>query len=102
MPVQYQLSSISAMIVSQEQSGDYGFLLCAQGTSCIKLKRDFLVESSQIGWFSRQSSMGGWFGRAATQWRPRVSKLGLKGLSDYHSNETAIEAARREASGWAI
>jgi hypothetical protein len=25
--------------------------------------------------------------------------LGLKGLSDYHSNETAVEAARWEASG---
>ncbi len=31
--------------------------------------------------------------------RPRVSKLGLKGLSDYHSNEMAVEAARWEASG---
>jgi hypothetical protein len=31
--------------------------------------------------------------------RPRVSKLGLKGLSDYHSNEMAVEAARRKASG---
>jgi hypothetical protein len=30
---------------------------------------------------------------------PRVSKLGLKGLSDYHSNEMAVEAARRETSG---
>ncbi len=45
------------------------------------------------------SGGGGWSGRAVAQWRPRVSKLGLKGLSDYHSNETAVEAARRGASG---
>jgi hypothetical protein len=30
---------------------------------------------------------------------PRVSKLRAKGLSDYHSSETVVEAARREASG---
>jgi hypothetical protein len=41
-----------------------------------------LVESTQINWFSRRSGGGG-----------------LKGLSEYHSSETAIEAARREASG---
>jgi hypothetical protein len=34
----------------------------------------------------------------AAQWRPRVSQLGLKGLSDYHSNEMAVEAARQGAS----
>jgi hypothetical protein len=28
-----------------------------------------------------------------------VSKLGLKGLSDYQSNETVVKAARQEASG---
>ncbi len=38
-------------------------------------------------------------GRAVAQRRPRVSKLGLKGLSDYCSSETSVEAARREASG---
>ncbi len=38
-------------------------------------------------------------GRAAAQRRPRVSKLGLKGLSDYLSNETAVEAARQGAHG---
>ncbi len=42
---------------------------------------------------------GGWSGRAVAQRRPRVSNLGLKGLSDYHSNETAVEAAGREARG---
>jgi hypothetical protein len=42
---------------------------------------------------------GGRSGRAAAQQRPRVSKLGLKGLSDYHSNEIAVEAARQEARG---
>ncbi len=31
--------------------------------------------------------------------RPRVSKLRAKGLSDDHSNEIAVEAARREARG---
>jgi hypothetical protein len=31
--------------------------------------------------------------------RPRVSKLRAKGLSDYHSSETVVEAARRGASG---
>ncbi len=50
-----------------------------------------MIESTQIRWF--------WSGRAAAQRRPRVSKLGLKGLSDYHSNEIAVEAARREARG---
>jgi hypothetical protein len=29
----------------------------------------------------------------------RVSKLGLKGPSNYHSNEIAVEAARREGGG---
>jgi hypothetical protein len=50
MPMQYQLSSIIAIIVSREEPGDYGFLLCAQGTSCIKLKGDHLgqVYSDQI------------------------------------------------------
>jgi hypothetical protein len=36
---------------------------------------------------------GGWSGRAVAQQRPRVSKLGLKGPSDYYSNERAVEAA---------
>jgi hypothetical protein len=42
---------------------------------------------------------GGWFGKAIAQRRPRVSKLGLKGLSNYHSNEIAVETARWGASG---
>jgi hypothetical protein len=37
--------------------------------------------------------------RAIAQQRPKVSKLGLKGLSDCHSNESAVEAARRGACG---
>ncbi len=41
----------------------------------------------------------GWSGRALTQRRPRVSKLGLKGLPDYYYNEIAVKAARGEASG---
>ncbi len=58
-----------------------------------------MVESTQIRWFFRLSGGGGWSGRAVAQWRPKVSKLGLKGLSDCHSNETTVEAARGEASG---
>jgi hypothetical protein len=42
---------------------------------------------------------GDWSGRAIAQRMPRVSKLRLKGLSDYHSNEAAVKAARRGASG---
>jgi hypothetical protein len=37
--------------------------------------------------------------RAVAQRRPRFSKLGLKGLSDYYSNEIAVEAARRGPVG---
>jgi hypothetical protein len=58
-----------------------------------------LVKSTQIRWFSRRSGEGGWSSRAVAQRRPRVSKLGLKGLSDYHYNETAVEAARRGTIG---
>jgi hypothetical protein len=61
--------------------------------------RDILHQATQIRWFSRRSGGGGWSGRAITKWRPRVSKLGLKGLSDSHSNETAVKTARRKASG---
>jgi hypothetical protein len=35
----------------------------------------------------------GWSRKATAQQRPRVSKLGLKGLSVCHSNETEVEAA---------
>jgi hypothetical protein len=42
---------------------------------------------------------GGWSSRARAQQWPRFSKLGLKGLSDYISNEIAVEASRWEASG---
>jgi hypothetical protein len=58
-----------------------------------------LIKSTQIRWCWKKSGGGGWSGRAAAQRRPRVSKLGLKGLSDYHSIEIAVEAARREARG---
>jgi hypothetical protein len=58
-----------------------------------------LVNSTQIRWFSRWSGGEGWTGRAISQRRLRVSKLELKGLSDYHSNETAVQAARQETSG---
>ncbi len=58
-----------------------------------------LIESTQIRWFSRLSGGEGWSSRAEAQQRPRVSKLMAKGLSDYHSNETVVEAARPGASG---
>jgi hypothetical protein len=61
-------------------------------TSCSKPRGFILVESTQIRWFSRWSGWVGWSSRAVAQQRPWVSKLGLKGLSDYHSNETAVEA----------
>jgi hypothetical protein len=41
---------------------------------------------------------GGWSNKAIVQRRPRVSKLGLKRLSDYCFSEIGVEAARREAS----
>ncbi len=58
-----------------------------------------LIESTQIIWFPRWSGEGGWSCRAEAQRRPRVSKLRAKGLFDYHSNETVVEAARQCASG---
>jgi hypothetical protein len=42
---------------------------------------------------------GDWSGRAKAQRRPRVSNLMAKGLSDYHSSEIVVGAARRGASG---
>jgi hypothetical protein len=58
-----------------------------------------LVKFIQIRWFLRRSGGGAWSGRAVAQRRQRVSTLGLKGLPDYHSNETAVKAAGQEASG---
>jgi hypothetical protein len=58
-----------------------------------------LIESTQIRWFSRWSGRGGWFGRAEAKWRLRVSQLRTKGLSDYHSSETVVEAAKWGAKG---
>jgi hypothetical protein len=37
--------------------------------------------------------------RALAQRRPIISKLGLKGLLKYRSNETAVKATRWGASG---
>jgi hypothetical protein len=48
-----------------------------------------LVESTQI-----MIGQGRLVCRAVAQRRPRVSKLGLKGPSDYHSSDIAVEAAR--------
>jgi hypothetical protein len=76
-----------------------GSYYALKGHSAGSQRRIIWVESTQTRWFSRQSGGGDWAGRAAAQRRPRVSKLGLKGLSDYLSNETAVEAARRGARG---
>jgi hypothetical protein len=37
--------------------------------------------------------------RVVVQQKQKVSKLGLKGPSDYYFNEIAVEAARWKASG---
>ncbi len=58
-----------------------------------------LIKSTQIRWFSRWSGGGGWSCRAEVHQRPRVSKLRAKGLSDYHSSEILLKAARQGASG---
>jgi hypothetical protein len=42
---------------------------------------------------------GGWSSRVEAHWRPRVSKLRAKGLSDYHSSEAVVAAARWGDSG---
>jgi hypothetical protein len=67
--------------------------MCSSGNPASSQRGIILVESTQADG-SRQSGGGGWSGRAAAQRRPRVSKLGLKGLSDNHSNEMAVEAVR--------
>ncbi len=88
-PVQYQWNSRITRTVSWQQAGYYGLLLCAQGTFCSRPRGITLIESTQIRWFSRWSGGGGWSGRAIAQQRSIVSKLGLKGLSEYHSNKIA-------------
>ncbi len=69
-PVQYQSFSRTKMTVPREWLEDY-FLLCAQGTFFFRPRGITLIESTQ----------------------------GLKGLSNCHSNETAVEAARRGPVG---
>ncbi len=64
-----------------------GSYYAIKGHSAASQRGIILVESTQIRWFSRLS------GRGRLVRRPRVSKLRLKGLSDAHSNETAVEAA---------
>jgi hypothetical protein len=68
--------------------------------------RDILHQAKrESSWLSplrsdgSQDYGGGWSGRAVAQQRPRVLQLVLKGPSDHHSNETAVEAARWGASG---
>jgi hypothetical protein len=75
------------------------FLLCTQGTSCIKPKGDHLGQVHSDQTVLEMIRQGRLSGRAIAQQRSRVSKLGIKGLSDYHSNETTVKAAKREASG---
>ncbi len=53
-----------------------------------------MAKSTQIKWFSRQLGEGGWSGRDVAQRRPRVSKLGLKGLASYNSSEMTVREAR--------
>jgi hypothetical protein len=94
--VQYKSNSMITRTL-----GYYEFLPCTQRTFCSKPRGITLIESTQIRWFLRWSGRGGWSGRAIAQWRPRVSKLGLKGPSDYYSNEIAVEAAAwRGPLGW--
>jgi hypothetical protein len=47
----------------------------------------------------RLSGGRGWSCRAAAQQRPRVSKLGLKGPSDYHLNKIAVKVGGRFGRG---
>jgi hypothetical protein len=65
----------------------------------LQAKRDHLdrVHSDQL--FLERIRQGRWSGRAVDQQRPGVSKLGLKGLSDYYSNKIAVEVARRGPVG---
>ncbi len=76
-----------------------GYFYVLKGNPASSQRGIILVQSTQIRWFFRWSGRGGWSGRAVGQRRLRVSKLGLKGLSDYLSNEKAVEAARQEANG---
>ncbi len=52
-----------------------------------------MIKSTQIRWFLRCSGGGGWSCRAVAQQSPRVSKLGLKEPSDYHSSEIVVVVA---------
>ncbi len=70
-----------------------------KGHSASSQRAIILVKSTQIRGFSRWSGRGGWSGRAVAQRRQRFSKLGLKGLSKYYSNEIEVKAARQGASG---
>ncbi len=76
-----------------------GSYYALKGYSASSQRRIILVKSTQIRWFLRRSGGGGWSCRPVAQRRPTVSKIGLKGLSNYHSNETVVEAARWGASG---
>jgi hypothetical protein len=65
-PVQYQSNSIIT-IISWEQPEYYRFLICDQGTFCVRPRGIILVKSTQIRWFSRWSGGEGWSSRAVAQ-----------------------------------
>jgi hypothetical protein len=99
MLVQYQSSSIIAMIVSRESQEITGSYYGLKGHPASSQRGIILNESTLIRQFSRRSGRRGCSSGAVVQRRSRVSKLRLKGLSDYHSNERVVKASRREASG---
>jgi hypothetical protein len=97
-PVQYQSNSTLQGQCHESSRGITSAYYLLKGL-CIRPRGITLIESTRITWFSRWSGRGGWSSRAVAQWRPRVSKLRLKGPSYYHSNEIAVEAAWWGARG---
>ncbi len=97
--LQYHLTSVITMVVSQEYMRRSWVPTMRSRDILFKAKGIILTMSTQIRWFLRWSGGGGWTGIALAQRRPRVSKLWFKGLSDYYSSEIAVEAARQETSG---
>jgi hypothetical protein len=59
----------------------------------------YVIISKAKWWPTWLPDLPGWSGRAEAQPRPRVSKLRAKGLSNYHSSEIVVVAARQGASG---
>jgi hypothetical protein len=67
------------------------------GDILLNSKGNIFIESTQIWSFLRRSGRGYWSRRAVALWRPRLTKIVFKGLSNY-SYDMAVKAARREAS----